>query len=64
MRCPECGSYNVYSKQVLNRPDIPFNCYYRKRKCADCGCVFPTYEITEDLIEVLKNESRKVPVRC
>lgn len=44
MKCPECGSIN---NTVVNSHDED-DCIARRRKCLDCGNIWPTVEIDRD----------------
>ena len=50
MKCPKCSLENVYvvdTRQTFNNQII------RRRKCADCGIRFTTYEYIVDSKSVL-----------
>ena len=51
MRCPKCGSNNVYT--VASRPKK--DGHVRRRSCADCGTRWNTMEIPMDEYIKLKN---------
>ena len=52
MKCPKCGSYNVYTVATRQKKDG----HVRRRSCAGCGTRWNTLEIPMDEYIKLKND--------
>lgn len=46
MKCPKCGSENIYVKNTMPHPNGKE--IYRSRGCTDCGTAFRTVEKMDD----------------
>ena len=58
MKCPRCGSENVYVVDSRARPDW----IRRRRKCADCSYRFSSIELGVHLIQQVVINGQKLGI--